>query len=255
LRVLSPQMEPVPDAKIVIQQGEAVQLTVPEEVDANGELMLASLSGERFDFVVVAKGFSRKCVSLSPIPEGRFDVVLEPPQSVEVELVDFDGTPYTKAVQFISDATNPGQAVKVPMGPGLFRLDELPAGDVMLTIQGEFGSLARMHYANDPRLRVVIGEPGSIEVTLDCRQNEYPNWMLEAAAPGSTRGSARAYLGYPDQGVSIASFKSLPMGEYEIWFVHAENPFVDSFVRVGTPVRVVIDANHPSVKLEMKLPR
>ncbi|HTF88446.1 MAG TPA: hypothetical protein VK843_08555 [Planctomycetota bacterium] len=254
LRVLSPQMEPVPSANIVIEQGDVVRLTVSAQVDANGELMLASLSGERFGFVVSAKDFSTQRVSLSPIPTGRFDIVLELPQSVEIELVNSDGTPYTKPVQFSADGTNV-QLVKAPMGVGLFRLNGLPAGDVMLILQGEFGLLARMHYADDARLRVVIGEPGSIEVTLDCKNGDDLNWMLEAAAPGSTRSVARAFLGYPDKGVSIASFKSLPRGEYEIWVLHAENPFVDSFLRVGTPVRVAIDAKHSSVKLAMKPPR
>jgi hypothetical protein len=82
--------------------------------------------------------------------------------------------------------------------------------------------------------------------------------MLELAAVDSSRGLTRCRVYQAQPGWSEASFKGLPSGEYELRFLHAEVAIEDWAMeplrRVGTPLRVGIDAEHASVKVEMALP-
>ncbi|MEO6710871.1 MAG: hypothetical protein ABI054_03190 [Planctomycetota bacterium] len=251
IRVLSPELEPVPSAMIrTARGGESLdrgRMTVNEQ----GELTLP-LYGDRFDFVVHSKLYALKRVSLMPIPEGRFDVVLEPAKSSEVELVQRDGAPYTADVNFFADVAE-GIMARTALGPGLYRLDGLPDEEVLLTFQSKSGWTSRLLRTGDPRLRIVVDEPGTIEATIEDRPDDGDGrWMLEATSPGAARGS-RAPVSLGKSGFG-ATFRGLPAGEYEVWFLHTENALVGQLARLGSPVLVVIDTEHPKVQISLKFP-
>ena len=254
IRVLSPELEPLRSGMIFFRQGDRLRATHQETVNQQGELTV-QLYGERFDFVARSIPYSPKRVSLMPIPEGRFDVVLEPGRTVEVELVQRDGAPYTPDVIFSSDVAD-GRTFAKRLRPGVHRLEGLPAGEVLLTVYPRGSPFtARLLHTGESRLRIVLDEPGRIEAKLEgSAEDGIGSWMLEAAVPGAARGFART-------GVSIgtsesnATIQGLPAGEYEVWLLYAENALVDPFERLGSPVLVVIDAEHPKVEISLKFPR
>jgi hypothetical protein len=55
------------------------------------------------------------------------------------------------------------------------------------------------------------------------------------------------------------TINSVPYGTYELWLVHSEASVVswafEPLQRVGAATSVVLDAKHPKVKLELRVPR
>jgi len=260
VRVLSPDLQRVSGASIWTQEGEALRTSQRQLANADGEIELKSLFGERLSFVARGAPYAPKRVDLAPIPQGRFDVVLEPAESAEIELVHLDGSPYTAEVHLDSEATRWGELSTTPLGPGRYRLDGLPPGEVLLTAQGKFGALRRLHRSGDPLLRLVVDEPGVIAASIQGTPKDGKGvWMLELAAVGSSRALTRCGVYQAQPRWTEASFEGLPPGEYELRLLHAEVAIEDWAMeplrRIGTPVRVVIDAEHESVKVDMALPR
>ncbi|HTF88449.1 MAG TPA: Ig-like domain-containing protein [Planctomycetota bacterium] len=260
VRVLAPSGEPHRGAVIYTVQG--MNGFSGHGVDSNGELKLTGLYGERCILDVNSEVYAPKRVCLQPIPDGRYDVKLEPAQSLEVELVQPDGAPYVGSADFQANIGGPARLHRTTLAPGRYRLDPLPRGDVLIEVNGSFNAIVRMHHAGDSPLRIVVGEPGRISVMVTGDLSiASGTWMVAAGPTGAQREITRASirvtkegLGAVKAGSGLASIDALAPGSYDLWLVRCSDPANDDWVPVGLRARAVIDAEHPVGSVALSLP-
>ncbi|MEO6710872.1 MAG: carboxypeptidase-like regulatory domain-containing protein [Planctomycetota bacterium] len=259
VRVLTPSREPCSGA--IIYTVEGANGFNGHNVDSKGELKLTALYGERCVFVVTSEIFAPRRVCLQPIPEGRYDVVLEPAQTLEVELVQPNGAAFVGAADFQASIGGSPRLRKTTLAPGLYRLDGLPRGDVLIVVDGGSDRVVRLHRADDPTLRIVMGESGRITArVIGDLSIDASSWMVAVSRAGAqelTRASiyvSKPGLGALEAGKGYASIQGLGSGSYEVWLLRCTDPVHDIWTAVGAKTTVVIDAEHLVVNVEIPLP-
>ncbi|HTF88448.1 MAG TPA: carboxypeptidase-like regulatory domain-containing protein [Planctomycetota bacterium] len=254
VRVLGPSGKPCSSAWIHAREGLNDFDTL--WLDSKGELKLTSLYGERCVFIVESERYAPRRICLQPIPDGRYDVVLEPAQSLDVELVDAAGAPFVGAAEFQANLGTPTQLRRSTLAPGRYRLDGLPHGDVLIEVDGEFSTVKCMRRAGEPTMQIVVGEAGQIPVLVTGNTTiDAELWMVAAAPAGAKQEVTRAVIRVLENGSGYASIQGLGSGDYEIWLVRRTDPTSDDWVPAGAREKVEVDARAWHNIVKMQLPR
>jgi hypothetical protein len=255
VRVLSPTGQAIPQAKVaVVDLGDMSSISY-RGTDARGELQLDSLYGERATLLVHGNGFPIKTVVLQPIPQGELDIVLDEPHSVEVELVTPDGALYLETATVRVHSDMHFAFAGVPSGPARYRIDGLPAGEVLIEMHAGKTRASRLHTGNVPFCRIVVGGSGSITVNLlGVGVKEHGNWRAALAEPGATQDLSWIRFQLIGGKISPTSLRAIHDGSYEVWLEQRDPNAPDRWLRTGAARAVVIDAEHREVKLDLRAP-
>ena len=255
LRVLSPDGTPVAGARVWLLGADNGSYR-SVGTDAEGRAEVAVVYGGRCTLLVTAERLAPKTLRLSPIPVGIVDVRLEPPRTVELELVDPAGLPFTASAFVRVGTQGPGLAKALPQGGGRYRLEGLPHGFVQLEVwAAELGSSTLIHDTSVPFARMVVGEKCSVLVTVKGNPSApQGQWAVAIAVAGSNQPLARNPLEaeLPETG---AHFAGLAAGSYEVWLeqLDPDSP-EENWVRHGTPKSAAISASAPTARVELEIP-
>lgn len=253
VRVLSPAAEQLTAASVYLIAGTNVLNSQDHNVDVNGAIEFKSLYCDRYALYVLATGHASKCIMLRPIPEGTLDIVLESPHSVEVELVNRDGSAVLEKASISIESYGIRIGEPTAIGGSRYRLEDLPAGEVLIAVRGGFVEVRQLHDGSDPFVRIVVGEPCSIVVTLAGAKAE-STWSFALAASGSTRDLMREVFRADETGVAHGGFPGLFRGSYDVWLEKRSESAIDVWERVGQATPAVIDAEHPTVSVDLHPP-
>ncbi|HUR26957.1 MAG TPA: carboxypeptidase-like regulatory domain-containing protein [Planctomycetota bacterium] len=250
VRMLSPDGAPLLGARVEVTNFANGGSRESYAADEQGEVELESMFGERFTLVAHAEGFPSKPVLLTAFPTTRVDIVLEPAHSVEVELVWPDGRSFEAPAQ-VSALVGRRFERAIPLRAGLYRIDHLPGREVRLWISAASFTASPLHDARVPRVLVSIGHVGSVTARMKPPTTSAPKlWSVALALPGSASDLTRTDIGALGPGDMQATLNGIAFGTYDAWLEQADMDGLERWARVGTPIPVVLDAQHPLVNIE-----
>ncbi len=255
VRVLSPAGNPLALAMVyVFEPGRSTNFS-GRKVDENGEIEVNSIYGDRCSVLATSEGFAPKTVTFRPIPSGTANIKLELPRSVEVELVRRDGTAFVERARVLPHLVGPSSSRAVSLGQGHYRVDGLPAGDVVIEAGGSFGQVSQLHDTSVPLLRLVVGEQGALMVRVKLTQDQHgAGWQVGVTQQGSARNLTQSELRYDEDGTAHAWISGLAFGEYDIWLERCSDDPQNSWSRVGQPKSAVLDEQHKLVEIDLQPP-
>jgi hypothetical protein len=252
VRVLGPDGKPQPHASVFVGDGHNGVQRHGLAVDELGEVELQSLFGDRCTLEARAPEFPAKMVVLHGVPAGTFDIVLDAPRSVEVDLVTPTGVLYEEKARVRVQYGTMVVESSTPISPGRYRLDNLPPTEILIEAQGPNGSATLLHDARTPMARIVVGESGSIRATIErTAEEQVAVWSLAVAKPGAG-DITRKELYFNEQGQSKPTLGSLALASYDVWLERRSEDELNQWVRVGQPTKVVLDAQHTSAEIELR---
>ncbi|HTF88188.1 MAG TPA: hypothetical protein VK843_07235 [Planctomycetota bacterium] len=223
--------------------------------DADGEIALPALLGERCTLVLRAWQCAEKWISFSPIPEGTIDVQLDQPRSIEIEVVWTDGSPCLSVARI--EGPN-GWAKR--LDDGRFRLDSLAAGEVVVQVVGDFGpeeseTLSQVLDSGLSPARIVVGGRGSISISLRTSSAiQDGDWAFAVAPAGAARDSSRQRCESGDSQLLKQDLRGLSWGSHDVWLEKRSETAPATWQRLGEAVRVELDAEHTSASIDLHMP-
>ncbi|HUR28343.1 MAG TPA: carboxypeptidase-like regulatory domain-containing protein [Planctomycetota bacterium] len=252
VRVLSPSREPIARATVsVFVRSGNMTSDRATEADEAGEVVLHDLYGETCTLSAEAKGYARRFVTLRPIPQPAFDIVLDAAHQVEVELIRRDGSLFLEDAQVFVESEVPRFDPAKSLGQGRYQLGGLPAGEVQIGVRGSFGYASRLIDGSVPFARVVVGEATDLNVTISQIGVNMDERRVAVAEVGSTRDLARARPRSSTEGKGAAGIQGLPPGKYEVWLEQPADESQQAWTRTGKPAAVEISAEHPTASVEL----
>ncbi|HTF88080.1 MAG TPA: carboxypeptidase-like regulatory domain-containing protein [Planctomycetota bacterium] len=252
VRVLGPGRAPLSRAFVFVTDPTNAANARGYGVDARAEVELQSMYGERFRLVARCQGFPPKLVALSSFPRATVDIILDEPHSIEIELVSPDGTLLQTSFTIMVPVENSFERA-TSTGPGRYRVDRLPAAEVNIQVYVPPTYRSFVHDARVPFARIVIGEPGTALVTLKRVGGKpaAPCAIALAVAGAATDWTRQEFASFEGDEAK-AWFEGLASGTYDAWLEQRVEDGLNQWSRVGQPTKVVIDAEHPTVELELR---
>ncbi|HTF86870.1 MAG TPA: carboxypeptidase-like regulatory domain-containing protein [Planctomycetota bacterium] len=212
-------------------------------VEAPGTFMLAPIYADRFTIQVEAPGFATKYLYGISVPPAEITVVLEPSRSLEIELILSDGSPVVSETA-VDVGSNPRAARRAKLTmPGRWLAEDLPPGLVVIRASGESWSCSRLHDTAIPFTRVVVDGKGAVSVKATIPEAGEGEWCAAIYPEGGSQAEARELF--------HKGFHGLALGTYDVWLEKRATDLPWEWERVGKAVKVVLDAQHPSVKVEL----
>ncbi len=255
VRVLFPDGTPAQLALVYVYDQGGSSRFQGQSLDKHGEVEIKSIYGGRCTLLAMAEGFAPKSVRLQPIRSETVEIRLELPRSVEVELVERDGSLFEGRARISLRSNGPPLQSAALLGAGRYRLDGLPAGEIVLEASGSFGRMTRLHDTSMPFLRLVVGEPGSLMVNVQIsKQQAESRWQVGVVPQGSAGNLTQEEFELDGRETTGAWLNGLPFGTYEVWLEQCSDDSLGIWTRVGQPVKAVLDEQHMMVQIELKPP-
>ncbi len=255
VRVLFPDGTPAQVARVYVYDQGGSSRFQGQSLDKHGEVEIKSICGGRCTVLAMAEGFAPKFVRLQPIRSETVEIRLELPRSVEVELVERDGSLFEGRARISLRSNGPPLQSAALLGAGRYRLDGLPAGEIVLEASGSFGRMTRLHDTSMPFLRLVVGESGSLLVNVQItKQQAESRWQVGVVPQGSARNLTQEELEPDGRESTGAWLNGLAFGTYEVWLEQCTDDRLGIWTRIGQPVSAVLDEQHMMVQIELKPP-
>ncbi|HTF89564.1 MAG TPA: hypothetical protein VK843_14215, partial [Planctomycetota bacterium] len=253
VRVVDPRGIPIERASVVVGDAKTRSSSLRHRVEERGELELTELYGERCTLFVRAPGFPDKLVVLDPIPAGPLDIVLDAPQSVEVEVAMGDGGPLPLELKLLASLDGDPLESGVRIAAGRYRFSDLPPSEVLLRAASSGVAAVQLHDARTPFVRMVLGESGRVTATtIQPVDGAESIWSLAIARPESPVDLKRSEFSFRSKVQDETSITGLSFGAYEAWLERRDAGAVGAWTRVGEAVKIVLDAEHPSASIELR---
>ncbi|MEO6711640.1 MAG: hypothetical protein ABIP42_18820, partial [Planctomycetota bacterium] len=262
VRVLSPDGQPLQGAWVSMRYRS-------ESSNSSGVVKFPSVLGNRGELSVWKAGFAPKTVILRSIPSDVLDVRLDHPLSVEVDIVQSDGSPVEGRVNLSCDEedigtgaiTMGGARVQVTrLAADRFRVEGLPAAEITLVAYGQDCWSRQLHDARIPNARIVLGpRTEQIAVRLDGTfLSDDEAWAVAIAETGDSRDIVRetfsSRLASPD--TALATIQGVARGPHELWLETRSSSFPHEWIRIGSATRVVVgDELTERATLEWRVPQ
>jgi len=258
VRVLGQDRAPLVKAVVFVGDPALDPGLLGYSTDAQGEAVLEPLFGDRVVLISGAEGYAPKSMVVHPIPSGTVEIRLEPPVSVEVELVSRDGKPLEEEQQvtarFAEQMAYKDSLVKARwLGSNRYRIERLPSAEILISAEGPAGSATLLHDARVPFARMEVGQGGTIHAKTT-RPKDRPQsiWSLSVAQPGSSADLTRSAFSFDPWGSAETEIQGLAFGTYDAWLELRSDDDLSLWSRVGQPTKVVVDAEHPSANIELR---
>lgn len=255
LRVLAPNGNRLSAARISLATAHDASRIQSTQTDGLGNATLQVFE-ERCKFYVQAEGFAPRWVVVDPIPSDALEIALEAQRTVDVELVGEDGAPYLGSAKVYWPSPMGGLREAQSIGPARFRLDGLPAKEIVLLATLDTGQVSAVHDASIPFARIVVGAKGIVSVRMPVAQTSSSGeWFAALAPTGSGRDCMRVELksNVEEPGLG-AAFLGVRAGSYDVWLEQASPSDPDEYRRVGRSITLTIDAEHTLQSAELTIP-
>lgn len=236
VRVVSPEGKPLRQATVYVAAEEQWR---GRGVNAEGELTLDSVYGDSCRLMAKAPGYGQKTVFLRPLPSGTVEIQLDTGRSIEIELLDAAGSLVSDG-QVHAELQGRHQTSQAKaIGPGRFRLDDLPTEEVLLVVRGGEHWSSRLHDTNIGFVRIVV-EPCVIRASVRIEDKAARSgWRISVALPGTAQSITRQTCHFSDEGVGQAQLSGLASGTYDVWL---ERESGDQWTRVGKATSATVDS-------------
>ncbi|MEO6710583.1 MAG: carboxypeptidase-like regulatory domain-containing protein [Planctomycetota bacterium] len=245
IHLQDPDQSPVGGARVVlIYNAQGSGKSAREGV--RGTYKILALYAERFPTLrIEADGFPTKVLHGITLPPLEITVVLDPPRALEVELVHLDGSPVLEEARISAGASSLSMKQGKPTSPGHWIVNELPAGEVAIHVEGNVGSLDCLHDMSVPYRKLALGEKGCVMAWATIQGDQQDReWSISICSAGDTKALAR-------KPISQASFNGLAFGSYDLWLEQRAARAPWEWTRVGSTTRAVLDANQPKIEIDM----
>ena len=223
-----------------------------ESVDENGSLLIPAIYAQPFSLLAQGPGFATTVVHGVAVPPHERTLVLQPPRSLEVELLNPDGSRF---VGQSSLSAHYGGAVPVignSLGEGRWRLDGLPVGEIDLYCSGAFGHLQALHDTVVATRALVVGEAGRLRVNAFIAGGDRSlEWSVALGEVGSGQAQRRMRLYLDREGRAQVDLQGLALGAHDIWLEIRGGAAGGAWTRSGMIASVRLDSEHPGGEVEL----
>ena len=245
VQVKAPDQTPVSGARVVLLFNARGRGSPATELDP-GTYRFSSLYAESFTTLSIeTAGYPTKYLHSVAVPPEEITVVLDPPRALEIELVHLDGSPVLEETRISASESSSAMKQGKPTSPGHWIVSELPAGEVAIHVEGNAGSLDCLHDMSFPSRKLVLGEHGCVVARATIPDDEQDReWSISICPEGDTKALAR-------QQVSQGSLNGLAFGSHDLWLEQRAAKAPWEWRRVGSATRVVLDADHPKVEIDL----
>ena len=250
IRVFDPAGQLLPEA-VIMQVDADTGLSYGEGGSQLEGFKLRPLHDRHNVLIAVADGFPPKFVALSDPPAPSLDIRLEVSRTVELELVNSDGSPHLQTPRISADLF--GQAVQTTtrMSDNKYTVEGLPKGEVELNIAERAWNTTIVISAEASFVRLTCGQAGRITMELTVSEHQHSNqWRAAIAAPNSTIDLYRAQLFPMANGTHFeAQIAGIPFGNYDVWLESFGMNGECKWVRTGVAECRLITAADPMCTL------